>query len=311
MTRESITLSERGAQRLRNLVRKSEAAVPVRAVAGQPRGTQPVLAKAIDAVAALGSGSFRVQAATPGALVDSGIIRTAYALVDIAANDLVSLVWHASPQSGGFYAALAPASSAVSPSVCDVCGLVELVEELHTLTTEQQAKADAIKATCGCQSTTPCSMCAGGEAAELYQIEITGLSIGNPYPTVMTNTQWLTLRDWVQQPRTAEPGEDGPFCVADFDFGQISIGGDTYTLGNDITSSVYRIYLAPLFPTGPAVPSPIVYRNGSNFGFVIGNYGYTENANCLDSRSFVATTPNEPFQLPTQLPITIVVEPTA
>lgn len=310
MTRESITLSKRGEQRLRKLVRDSESVQPNRAAPGQPRSVHPVLARAVGSVAALASGSFRVQAETPNALVDSGITRTAYALAAIAANDLVSLVWHASPRSGGFFVAMAAAVAAPpSSNECDVCGLVELIEELHTLTSDQQTKADAIKESCGCTSTTPCSVCDGGEAAELYEIQIAGLPIGNPYPTTMSNSNWLSLRDWVQLPRTAEPGGDGLFCWVDFDFGSITLSGATYTLGNQPDGTLYRIYLAPLFPTGPAVPSPIVYRNSSNFGFVIGNYGWITDGQCLTSRSFVAETPNEPFQLPTQLPITIIVEP--
>ena len=110
MTRESITLSERGEQRLKKLVRESDAAQPIRALPGQPRYAQPVLARAVSDVAALASGSFRVQSETPDSLTDSGQTRTAYALAAISANDLVSLVWHASPRSGGFFAAIAPAA---------------------------------------------------------------------------------------------------------------------------------------------------------------------------------------------------------
>lgn len=59
-----------------------------------------------------------------------------------------------------------------SESSCDVCALVELVEELHTLTTAQQEKASAIKASCGCQG---CDGVTGG-TPQTVTVRIAGLT---------------------------------------------------------------------------------------------------------------------------------------
>lgn len=147
-------LDERGANALKKLFNAQQATKRVQQL--DTHAIYPTLAKAPQSLSTFEEAEFTLQVNAPGALVDATETRTAFALTELEAGDLVQLVYYVGEASGGFWGATKVAGGS---SLCfDPCDLFSVLDSIE-LDSTAQSTLDAMKANCGCTVSGPCSRC--------------------------------------------------------------------------------------------------------------------------------------------------------
>ena len=152
----------------------------------------PVIGKATAAITALASGTFTLQKNKPDALANGGT-RTAYALCDIAQDEICTLQWYANEESGGFWGAVG-------------CG------------------------TTGSQVTTPCSAVTGGQLAESVDVTVSGMTGSLASIVNGTHTANEATSNCVRRITTNHPHNSGTFGTTHV---QLDVGVQAIDLGGN------------------------------------------------------------------------------